>query len=358
MSFVRSLVESGECSRPELIGFLERVESGAASRSEVAAVLTALAIHPQRGSTLRDFVAYLREREPPKTLRAAQSAVNIVGTGGGFATFNISTTAAFVASAAGARVLKSGSGAYSSRCGSWDVLRALEIPCIDDPVTLSTALEELGIAFIGPRSYPRLITRLAIKVAPLELRDCGAFVNRVGALLFPYQVAAQLTGVGAEEQIESFSEVLQQSPGRHLLVHASLGIDELCSLGENQLCWIDGGRVDRQLYRPSSSRPASPSDLERLRGGDPSENALILSEVLEGRRDGPALETVLLNAGAMLALAGLSRTLSGGAEMARGAIQDGRAASQLERVRAWFAGASGVAAGRTGTASRSIRRIL
>ena len=121
--------------------------------------------------------------------------MNIVGSGGGPATFNLSTAAAILAAAVGVPVVKSGSRGYSSRHGSVDLLKLLRIPLARSQEELAAQLDARGIAFAGPFAYPRELALLAKRIFPVDWRKVGAFVNRIGPFLAAVPADAQLTGV-------------------------------------------------------------------------------------------------------------------------------------------------------------------
>ncbi|MGH8549259.1 MAG: anthranilate phosphoribosyltransferase [Methylococcales bacterium] len=334
-TFLRQLISGS--TPPEGSGFhafLDRVMQNEASKSEVVAFLAGLSARPLIPGNVHNFVSYNFQLSPAKRLEGSEGAVNIVGTGGGIPTFNISTAVAFVASAAGAKVLKSGSAAYSSQCGSLDVLDALSVPMPASESELADMIGELGIGFVPASHYGPLLKQLIAKALPLPFRDIAGFVNTIGPLLCPYRVSAQLIGVGRLEHLEVFSEVLARSkPPKTLLVHAHCGLDEFCSIGVNY-CRLIGEEVQRfSLY--SRNLGFGGGSLANLAGGSVRENAEILHDVLSGKRKGEARDTVILNSAALLFLAGVAPSIEDGIQLAAITINNGKAIRQLERVVAW-----------------------
>ncbi|CAK9884178.1 MAG: Anthranilate phosphoribosyltransferase [Candidatus Erwinia impunctatus] len=155
-TFLRALIRQEHLSVEQMVEFWRQVDHGDQSPQGILAVLSILSSRPAEIDVAFSFLRYLQLAYPKTSLQAAHDAVNIVGTGGGISTFNISTTAAFVVAAAGGRVLKSGSRAYSSLTGSQDVLERLgiRIPANDD--VLSEMLHTLGIGFAPVGRYPAL----------------------------------------------------------------------------------------------------------------------------------------------------------------------------------------------------------
>ncbi len=321
-------------SKEEFYTFLDRVMLGDTSRQEVAAFLAGLSARPLSTECIINFVSFIRDFSPPKLLAGSEGAVNIVGTGGGIKTFNISTAAAIVASAAGARILKSGSTAYNSQCGSLDVLRALQVPMVNSEAELAEMVQELGIGFIPSSHYSKLLQRLAAMIVPLTFRDVAGFVNKVGPLLCPYQVSAQVIGVSQHDYLSIFAEaILQLNCSKTLLVQAEIGMDEFSSIGTNHCRLIDGHMKIFTL--PGAWNEISDKNITQLAGGDIPENTAILRDILSGNRKGAARETVILNSGALLYMAGVTPSIESGIQRAGDAIDQGKAMHQLERIVEW-----------------------
>jgi anthranilate phosphoribosyltransferase len=239
-----------------------------------------------------------------------------------------------VASAAGAKVLKSGSTAYSSKCGSLDVLRALKVRMPEDEAILTNMVRELGIGFIPGSHYTVLLRRMAAMVLPLAFRDVAGFVNTVGPLLCPYQVSAQLIGASRFEHLDVFGDaVTRLMCPKTLLVQADIGMDEFCSIGTNHCRLIDGGV---QSFTLSAEHVGfAGGTATNLVGGDVTENTAIFLEILMGRRKGVARDTVVLNSGALLFVAGITPSIETGVQRSADAIDEGKALGQLERVIDW-----------------------
>jgi len=333
-AFLRQLISGASApGAVEFHGFLDRIAQGGAVGQEVAVFLAGLSAKPLSATSACNFVSYVHRVSPPGLLPGSEGAVNIVGTGGGISTFNISTAAAFVASAAGARVLKSGSTAYSSKCGSLEVLRALKVPVPAKAAMLADMVGELGIAFIPASHYAPLLRRMAALILPLAWRDVAGFINTIGPLLCPYQVAAQVIGVSRLEYLNVFTDAITRlALPKTLLVHADSGMDEFSSIATNHCRLIDGCVQRLSLPEQFGFAPGAAVDLA---GGDVTENVAILRAVLAGRHKGAARDTVVLNSAALLFVAGVASSFELGIQRSADAIDDGRALAQLELVAAW-----------------------
>lgn len=330
-----------EASKEEFYTFLDRVMDGDLSRQEVSAFLAGLSARPLSTECILNFVSYVRDLSPPELLPDSEGAVNIVGTGGGIKTFNISTAAAIVASAAGAKILKSGSTAYNSQCGSLDVLRALKVPMLNGKAELADMVRELGIGFIPSSHYCKLFQQLAAMVVPLAFRDVAGFVNKVGPLLCPYQVSAQIIGVSQHAYLSIFSAAVSQLKcPKTLLVRAEIGMDEFSSIGLNH-CRLVDGQVKSFTFPDTVEGEVSEKSIAQLAGGNISDNTKILHDILKGKRTGIARETVILNSGALLYMAGITPSIDLGIQRASDAIDQGKAKRQLEHIIDWGCKISG-----------------
>ena len=340
--FLRQLLSTAtEPAKVEFHRFLDRVMQGHAAKQEVIAFLAGLSAKRISAASIYHFASYVHRISPPRQLPGSEGAVNIVGTGGGIATFNISTAAALVASAAGATVLKSGSRAYSSQCGSLDVLRALEVPMPEDAAILADMVRELRIGFIPASHYSGLLRRMAAMVLPLTFRDIAGFINTVGPLLCPYQVSAQVIGVSKFEHLDVFADAVMRLPHpKTLLVQAAIGMDEFSSIGANHCRLIDGDDI-QSFTLVAEQLGFAASNLNHLAGGAVRENTAILREVIGGRRTGVARDTVVLNSAALLFIGDITPSIEAGIQRSIDAIDSGKALWQLEHVIAWGCSVAG-----------------
>lgn len=312
--------------------FWEALEAGKVDRAEAAALFAALSARTPVPETADGFVTSLAQRGATAPPRLA-SAVNIVGTGGGPATVNISTAAAVVAAAMGVRVLKTGSRAGSGTIGSIDILERLGIPLSRSSAEAADQLDRNGITFAGQFVYPKELTRLARTVLPLGLRAVGGFVNRLGPFVAHVSTGTQLTGLSDTTMLPAFRRLAaSRIDTRIWLCHNDLGADELLSLVPNQVhdnqggtfvvdpaaLGIDGGDLT-DLARPAAQ------------AGGPDHAAGFLA-LLAGKAPAAAVATVCLNAAALAVLTGVSPGFADGTRAARAAIDDGAALALARRL--------------------------
>lgn len=252
-------------------------------------------------------------------------AIDTCGTGGsGLDTFNVSTTGAIVAAAAGAKVIKHGNRSASSKCGSADLLEALGIPLELSPAAARTVLEEAGITFLfAPTYHP------AMRHAGPIRRGLGirTIFNLLGPLCNPGGVTRQLLGVYDPSRVEDMAFVLGElGTKRALVVHGAGGADELTLAGQNLVASV--GEVSNQGFDPSDLRlPVTPVNASC--GGDASENMATLKRLFDGEEH-PARPLVLLNTAAALVVAGIASDASEGMQRAQEAIDSGAARATLE----------------------------
>jgi len=304
------------------------VMDGEATPSQLAALLMGLRMRGETVDELAGFAAAMRERVV--RVDAPDGAIDVVGTGGdGSGTFNISTTAALVAAAAGVPVAKHGNRAITSKAGSADVLDALGVRIDHDAVSAGAALREHGFAFLfAPNFHP------AMRHAGPTRREIGvrtAF-NLLGPLTNPAGTRRQLLGVGDPAAAARMAEVVRRlGTDRTFVIHGD-GVDELPLDGTGVAYIVAGDAIERHVIDAAAlgfKRAAT----ARLAGGSPDENARLSEAVLRGE-PGARRDVVLLNAAAALLVAGVVGRMEEGIERAALAIDAGEAAALLERLRA------------------------
>lgn len=318
---------AGPTERSTWDAFFERLAAGRLHRGEAAAVLAALSTRMPDAETVGALFDSLDARRTAPDV-VLSGAVNIVGTGGGPRTFNMSTAAAIVAAACGVRVVKTGSRAYTGRYGSTDLLGRLGVRLTGSYQETAETLDRLGIACAGTFVYPAEIALLAKEIVPLAWRSLGGFVNTVGPFLAGVPVTAQLTGVAGDAPPPGLHLLACRDPAKRVwLCHNDLGADELVSFGTNVI--LDGGG---ELTVPAGWLCPPDGDLADLAppDGDPVEHFL---GVLAGQAPEPAVHSVCLNAAALAVLGGLTEDWADAFRAARDAIRSGAASDLALRMR-------------------------
>jgi anthranilate phosphoribosyltransferase len=323
-------VENGEIlSRAQAEEAMEEILSGRAETPEIVSLLRALNARPVEPQELAGFASVMRRHAATvfsdERLRPAH-LIDTCGTGGdGCETFNISTAAAVVASAAGPSVAKHGNRAASSRCGSADVLEALGVR-IDIPLQrCGEAIREIGLGFLfAPAAHSA--TRHAA-LARKQIPERTVF-NLLGPLTNPAGAHSQLVGVYSRDVLDLMAATLAElGVQRALVVHGADGLDEISLSGETYVAELYEGVVKRYTLTPEDfGMPRAP--IETLRGGTAQENAALIREVLEAR-PGPRRDIVVINAAAALVASGIANSFQEGANLAANAISSGLAQKKL-----------------------------
>lgn len=329
-------VEAGNVlKRAEAEAVMEELLSGRVETPEIVRLLAALNRRPLEVQELAAFAQVMRRHATRVFADGEARPSNMVdtcGTGGdGANTFNISTAAAVVAAAAGARVAKHGNRAASSRSGSADVLEALGVR-IELPLErYGRAIREIGIGFLFAQAAHKA-TRHA---APARKQIGGRTVfNLLGPLTNPAGAQSQVLGIFSEDVIDVMAATLAElGVERAFVVHGAGGLDEISLSGETQVAEVRGGTVRRFTLTPEEFGVAR-APLESIRGGTPAENATLIQRILEGDA-GPRRDIVVVNAAAALVAAGAADNFREAAGLASFVISSGAASEKLASLAAF-----------------------
>ncbi len=329
-------VENGHIfARAEAEAVMEEMLSGRVQTAEIVRLLLAMNGRPVQMAELAGFASVMRRHAAAVFAEGEVRPIGMVdtcGTGGdGFNAFNISTAAAIVAAAAGARVSKHGNRAASSRSGSADVLEALGVR-IDLPlVAMGRAIRDLGIGFLfAPAAHAA--TRHAVP-ARKEIAVRTVF-NLLGPLTNPAGAQAQVLGVFSAEAIDLVAATLAElGVERAFVVHGAGGLDEISLAGETLVAEVRHGQVRRYVVTPEDFG-VSPAPLDAVLGGTPVENAAIIRGIFAGET-GPRRDIVVINAAAALVASGAADNLLEGTSLAGNAISSGAADEKLSALIAY-----------------------
>lgn len=302
---------------------------GEASDAQIAALLMGLRMKGESPDELAGFAEAMRESAVSLRLEEGPLA-DTCGTGGdGMGTFNISTTAAFIAAGAGLRIAKHGNRGVSSRCGSADVLEALGVRVEMEPERVKQCIESVGMGFLyAPRFHPAMRHVMPVR------REMGipTVFNLLGPLTNPAGATCQVLGASTAERASLLAYTLANlGVERAFVVHGSDGMDEFTIAGANQVWEIRRGEVTNYLVDPEELGLPRATAAE-LSGGDAGENAHIVRAVLSGEEQGPRLQVSLLNAAAVLVAGDRAEDLREGLGLAESAVRRGAALNILERM--------------------------
>ncbi|HEX6133692.1 MAG TPA: anthranilate phosphoribosyltransferase [Longimicrobiales bacterium] len=308
------------------------IMQGRATPVQIAALLVALRTRRETSAEVAGGVRALRRAMIPVTAAEPDQLVDTCGTGGGaVTTFNISTAAAFVAAGAGVRIAKHGNRSFSSRCGSADILEALDVAIELSPDGMAEVLERAGIVFMfAPLLHPAMR-----HVAPVrrELR-MPTIMNVLGPLTNPAGARRQVVGVADPALLDLIAGALLELGHLHaLVVHGEPGLDELSPIGTTRLLDVRNGTIADETVDFRELLPDRHLEPVGLAGGDPADNARRVLDVLQGVAPDVARAAVTLNAAAAIYVAGLAGSIGNALAAAERSIDSGAALDALERLR-------------------------
>jgi anthranilate phosphoribosyltransferase len=329
---IASLIARRDLTGDQAGWAMDEVMGGRASPVRLAGLLVALRAKGETVAELTGLADAMLAHAVSIDLPA--DAVDIVGTGGDRAfTQNVSTMAALVVAGAGAKVVKHGNRAASSKSGSADVLEALGVDLALPPQRIVEVFEEVGIAFLFAQMFHPSMRHAA--QARRELGLATVF-NFLGPLTNPARPRAAAIGCADAAMAPLMAGTLAaRGVGALVFRGRDDGLDEMAATGPVQVWEARGGAVLASVLDPVAELGMAPIRLQDLRGDDAALNARVVRRVLAGER-GPVRDTVVLNAAAGLVAAGdgagaLAERLRAAMDVAAAAIDDGRAAALLER---------------------------
>lgn len=333
---IAKLVERQNMTEQEAEAAMGEIMRGEAAPSQVAGFLVALRM---KGETVEEVTGCARAMRAAsvKVHTTRTPLVDTCGTGGDRAgTFNISTTVALVVAGTGVGVAKHGNRSVSSSCGSADLLEALGVKIDLGPEVVGKCIDEIGIGFLfAPRYHP------AMKFAAPTRKEMGVrtVFNILGPLTNPASAPVQLIGVYAPDLTELLARVLARlGSSKAMVVHGAGGLDELSLSGPNRVTRLEQGRVTTETLDPGALGLSSCGN-DNLKGGNAEENASATMDLLKGEK-GPKRDVVLLNAAAVLVLAGLAADFAQGIAMAAESIDSVRALKALADLARFTQGAA------------------
>lgn len=323
---ISTLVKGTDLEADVMEQVMNEIMTGEATDAQKASFLTALAI---KGETIDEITAAARVmRIHCAAFQNDKDVLEIVGTGGdGSNTFNISTMASIVTSAAGYPVAKHGNRAASSKCGTADCLEALGVKIDADAQKSEKILEEINMCFLFAQKY-----HTAMRFVGAVRKEIGirTLFNLLGPISNPAGATQMLLGVYDESLVEPLAHVLSNlGVKRALAVYGTDGMDEISLSAPTKVCEVCDGVFKSYEITPEQFG-LNRCKKEDLVGGNPQENAQIVKDILDGKQ-GPKFDAVVLNAGAAMYLADGNITIEEGIAKAKETILSGAAKSQLEK---------------------------
>ena len=324
---IQRTVEHREIFHDEMLHLMRQIMRGELTPAQIAGFIVGLRVKKETVGEIAAAAQVMREFATMVPLKDQHHVVDVVGTGGdGAHTFNISTAATFVAAAAGAKVAKHGNRSVSSRSGSADVLEALGARLELAPQQIAHCVESVGVGFMfAPSHHP------AMKHAAAVRKELGVrtIFNILGPLTNPAGAQNQLMGVFHTDLVGIQTRVLQRLGARHVMVvYGRDGLDEISISGETLVGELVNGEIREYELHPSQFGLEA-YDRRAIQVNSVEESKQMILAVLENQ-PGPALNIVVLNAGAALSVAGVARSMVDGIERARKAIAKGEAKQKLD----------------------------
>lgn len=326
---IAAVTQRRDLTQAQSSGVMDEIMSGMATQAQIGAFLTALHMKGETDAEIAGMASVMRQKAVPVYVDGA--VTDTCGTGGdGAGTFNISTTAAFVAAGAGLTVAKHGNRAMSSVCGSADLLEGLGVQIELDADGVARCLRTAGIGFMfAPKFHP------AMRYAGPVRREIGirTIFNVLGPLTNPAHARHQVLGVANELLAEKMANALARLDTQHaLVVHGHGGVDELTLTGPNLAFDVRGGRTPQRFTIDAAELGLARAPAEALKGGDVAVNVAISRAILANADQGPRRDVVLLNAAAALVAGDRAVDMRDGLAQARVSLAEGRALRALEQL--------------------------
>lgn len=322
---IERIVEGGSLSMEEAAAVMDEIMSGDATPAQFGAFVAALRM---KGESVDEIAGMARAmRGHALRVDAGGDLVDTCGTGGdGAGTFNVSTTAAFIAAGAGARVAKHGNRAMSGACGSADVLEALGAKIDLSPEGVAECIDKAGFGFMFAQRY-----HPSMRFAAPPRREIGirTVFNILGPLTNPAGAGAQVIGVADADSAAKMAAALGRLGGdRALVARGNDGMDEISIADATRIWDLRDGEVSEYEIAPEDFglRRARLADIG---AADAEQSADTLRAVLAGKA-GAARDIALLNAAAALVAAGRAVSMQEGVEMAAAAVDGGAARERME----------------------------
>lgn len=332
---IEQLISLKDLDAATIKELMDRILSGSMEPAQIAASLALLRAKKESGLEISACSEAVLSKALPIS-RPDYPFADVVGTGGdGHNTINISTLTSLTAASLGLPMAKHGNSSVSSRCGSADVLTALNIDISLDPVHARASLDENQWCFLyAPIYHPSF---KSVKPIRSELKIKTIF-NILGPLVNPLSPPIMLIGVYDERLLEPFAEGLKHLKNKKALVVHGSGLDEIALHGPTKAILVD----DQSLEAMSITPDTLGLDyflIDEIKGGDPATNAKDFLEVLSGQANDAKISMVAASTGALLWLFGRVKNLKEGASMAKEALYSKKALKTLKQIQEFSHGA-------------------
>ncbi|NAT10308.1 anthranilate phosphoribosyltransferase [ANME-1 cluster archaeon AG-394-G06] len=324
--YLGKVVDRKDLNAEEAEAAMRTIMSGEAEKLQTAAFLASLRTKGETEDEIAAFARVMRDMAL-KIKPKVEKSVDVCGTGGDvIKTFNISTTAAFI-TACVVPVAKHGNRSVTSKCGSADVIEELGANLALPPRKIEECIEKIGIGFMFAPLHHQAMKNVMEVRQKLGMRTV---FNILGPLTNPANATHQLIGVYDAAITDKIAKVLRiLGLKKALVVHGEPGVDEVSISGRTKVSHLENDRIDSYYIEPGDFglQPASP---EAIAGGDRKASARILQDILSCKEKGAKRDVVLLNAAAAIFAADEATSIKEGFEIAKGVLEDGKAAEKLK----------------------------
>lgn len=313
----------------QMIETMEEIMEGKATQAQIGALMVALRMKGETVDEITGAARVMRSKSAqiPYEIRDGEFLIDTCGTGGDCSnTFNVSTTAAFVAAGAGLKVAKHGNRSVSSKCGSADLMEVLGLPLDLTPDQVAMCIDEVGIGFLFAP-----VMHKAMKHAIGPRREIGlrTIFNLLGPLTNPAGAQVQVMGVYDDQMVEPLTQAIARlGTKKAFVVHGHGGIDEISLSGPTLVGTADNGNVSLSYMNPSDFGIEARPSLG-IAGGNAQQNAKLTRSVLNGAR-GAHRDMTLVNTAAALVAAERVTTFMDGMTLAAYSIDSGAASNKLK----------------------------
>jgi anthranilate phosphoribosyltransferase len=329
---IKKLVAKTDLSAAEITHALDAILAALVPETAVAAFLVALAMKGETPDELRSILVSLRNNATRITPQVTGPLIDTCGTGGdSIRSFNISTAAAIVASAASAKVAKHGNRSASSICGSADFLEYIGLDLNAPPVKVQSCIENIGIGYLfAPIFHPSMKNVASVR----KTIGIRTVFNKIGPLSNPCtNISGQLIGVFEPQLLQVFSEVCAGYISEAMIVYAQDGFDELSNTCQNDIYWISSeNHTTRMIRLHPNAVGMEVAKPEQLIVNSKLDSIVSSLQVIYGQGSREKMDIVILNAAAALVVGKIASNLKEGVEFARDAIKSGKARDKLSQM--------------------------
>ena len=331
---LEQLLSGRDLAHADMLGLMQQGMSGELTSAQIAGLMIALRVKGESVDEITAAATVMRALSTKVEIADKTHLIDTCGTGGdGIQTFNVSTCAAFVAAAAGAKVAKHGGRSVSSTCGSADVLEALGVNVNVTPQQVAKCVDKIGIGFMFAPNH-----HSAMKHAAPARRELGVrtIFNLLGPLTNPANAKRQVMGVFSKNLTLKLAKVLQNLGSAHVMVVCGAdGMDEISFTGDTFVAELKDGKISEYTLNPMQFGLKIHA-LKSIKVENAQESKAIILDVLAGKhsvgKQSAARDIVLLNAGAAIYVAGLQATINAGIEHAAKVIDNGAAKQKLAEL--------------------------